>query len=75
LRTGYTTTGRTSYVVTRFQHLRKRHKNPAPAHERAQLAQPVGTFRRDIRQLQLEHDVLKKADEQIKKKSASTRNS
>ena len=45
----------------------KRHKNPASAHERAELEQQVESLRRDIRQLQLEHDILKKANELLKK--------
>jgi transposase InsO family protein/transposase-like protein len=45
----------------------KRHKNPAPPHERAELEQQVESLRRDIRQLQLEHDILKKANELLKK--------
>lgn len=45
----------------------KRHKNPAPAPERAELERQVESLRRDIRQLQLEHDILKKANELLKK--------
>ncbi|MGF6540548.1 IS3 family transposase [Paraburkholderia youngii] len=45
----------------------KRHKNPAPAHKRSELEQQVESLRRDIRQLQLEHDILKKANELLKK--------
>jgi hypothetical protein len=45
----------------------KRKKKPAPDHERAELEQQVESLRRDIRQLQLEHDILKKANELIKK--------
>jgi hypothetical protein len=45
----------------------KRKKKPAPDHERTELEQQVESLRRDIRQLQLEHDILKKANELIKK--------
>lgn len=45
----------------------KRKKKPAPDHERPELEQQVESLRRDIRQLQLEHDILKKANELIKK--------
>jgi transposase InsO family protein len=45
----------------------KRQKKPAPDHERAKLEQQVESLRRNIRQLQLEHDILKKANELIKK--------
>ncbi len=45
----------------------KRQKKPAPDDERAKLEQQVESLRRDIRQLQLEHDILKKANELIKK--------
>ncbi len=45
----------------------KRQKKPAPDHKRAELEQQVESLRRDIRQLQLEHDILKKANELIKK--------
>jgi transposase-like protein len=45
----------------------KRKKKPAPDHERAELEQQVESLRRDIRQLQLEHDILKKANELVKK--------
>lgn len=45
----------------------KRKKKPAPDDERAELEQQVESLRRDIRQLQLEHDILKKANELIKK--------
>jgi transposase InsO family protein/transposase-like protein len=47
----------------------KRHKDlPAePQPERAQLERQVESLRRDIRRLQLEHDLLKKANEIIKK--------
>jgi transposase-like protein len=53
----------------------KRHKTPAPPHERAELEQQVESLRRDIRQLQLERDILKKANELLKKDWASTCNS
>ncbi|GJG94347.1 IS3 family transposase [Cupriavidus pauculus] len=45
----------------------KRQSKPAPDHERAELEQQVESLRRDIRKLQLEHDILKKANELIKK--------
>lgn len=48
----------------------KRHKNPASAPERAELEQQLESLRRDIRQLQLEHDILKKANELLKKGSS-----
>ena len=50
----------------------KRKKKPAPDHEPAELEQPVESLRRDIRKLQLEHDVLKKASELVKKEWAPT---
>jgi transposase-like protein len=45
----------------------KRQKKPAPDRERAKLEQQVESLRRDVRQLQFEHDILKKANELIKK--------
>src|SRR5262249_53415906 len=45
----------------------KRHKKPAPDHERAKLEQQVESLRRDIRKLELERDILKKANELVKK--------
>jgi transposase-like protein len=45
----------------------KRHNSPAPPLERAELERQVESLRRDIRQLQLEHDILKKANELLKK--------
>jgi transposase-like protein len=45
----------------------KRKKKPASDHERAQLEQQVESLQRDIRRLQLEHDILKKAIELIRK--------
>lgn len=45
----------------------KRHNSPIPPPERAELEQQVESLRRDIRQLQLEHDILKKANELLKK--------
>ena len=45
----------------------KQKKKPASGHERAELEEQVESLRRDIRQLQLEHDILKKANELIKK--------
>jgi putative transposase len=40
---------------------------PPPASDRAELEQQVESLRRDIRHLQLEHDLLKKANELLKK--------
>jgi putative transposase len=45
----------------------KRHNNSPPASDQAELERQVESLRRDIRQLQLEHDILKKANELIKK--------
>lgn len=45
----------------------KRQKKPPPERECAELEQQVESLRRDIRQLQLGHDILKKANELIKK--------
>lgn len=45
----------------------KRQNDPAPAPERGELEQQIESLRRDIRQLQLEHDILKKANELLKK--------
>ena len=45
----------------------KRKKKPAPDHERAELERQVKSLRLDIRKLQLEHDILKKANELVKK--------
>ncbi|WP_420954738.1 IS3 family transposase [Burkholderia gladioli] len=45
----------------------KRHKNLAAVPERAELEQQLESLRRDIRQLQLERDILKKANELLKK--------
>lgn len=45
----------------------KRQKKPAPDHARAELEQQVESLRRDIRKLQLERDILKKANELVKK--------
>ncbi len=45
----------------------KCHKNPTPVPEQAELERQVESLRRDIRQLQLEHDILKKANELLKK--------
>jgi hypothetical protein len=46
----------------------KRKKKPAPDHERAELERQVESLRLDIRKLQLEHDILKKANELVKKR-------
>ncbi len=45
----------------------KRHRDSSPAAEQAELAQQRDALQRDILQLQLEHDILKKAVELIKK--------
>jgi hypothetical protein len=45
----------------------KRPNASPPEPERAELEQQLESLRRDIRQLQLEHDLLKKANEIIKK--------
>ena len=45
----------------------KHHDDPPPAPEHAALEQQVESLRRDIRQLQLEYDLLKKANELLKK--------
>lgn len=50
-------------------------KKPAPNLERAELEQQVESLRRDIRKLELERDILKKANALIKKKMGGTRNS
>ncbi len=53
----------------------RRQKKPAPNLERAELEQQVESLRRDIRklELELERDILKKANEPVKKGWASTR--
>ena len=45
----------------------KQDNDSLPVPERAQLERQVEALRRDIRQLQLEHDILKKANELLKK--------
>ena len=45
----------------------KRNNDPPPASDQAELQQQVESLRRDIRQLQMEHDLLKKANELLKK--------
>jgi transposase-like protein len=45
----------------------KRPKKPAPNLELAALEQQVESLRRDIRKLELERDILKKANELVKK--------
>ena len=45
----------------------KRHNDPPHASERGELERQVESLQRDIRQLQLEHDILKKANELLKK--------
>jgi transposase InsO family protein/transposase-like protein len=47
--------------------LMKRDKPPTTATDPTELAQQVESLRRDIRNLQLEHDLLKKANELLKK--------
>ena len=50
----------------------KQHNDSPPDPERAELERQVETLRRNLRQLQLEHDLLKKANELLKKAWAST---
>ena len=50
----------------------KRHNDPPLASERTALEGQVETLQRDIQQLQLEYDILKKANELLKKIWAST---
>ena len=45
----------------------KPHNDSPPDPERTELERQVESLRRDIRQLQLEHDILKKANELLKK--------
>lgn len=45
----------------------KRHNDSPPALERAELERQLESLQRDIRKLQLEHDILKKANELVKK--------
>lgn len=45
----------------------KRDKHPPAGNERTELERQVESLRRDIRNLQLEHDLLKKANEILKK--------
>ena len=45
----------------------KRDKHPPSVTDRTELEQQVESLRRDIRKLQLEHDLLKKANEILKK--------
>ena len=45
----------------------KRPNSPAPPPEQAELERQIESLRRDLRQLQLEHDILKKANELLKK--------
>lgn len=51
---------------------RRKDLTSGPQPERAQLERQVESLHRDIRHLQLEHDLLKKANEIIKKAWAST---
>jgi putative transposase len=46
----------------------KRQQDSPPGSERAELEQQLEALRRDIRRLQLEHDLLKKANELLKKR-------
>lgn len=50
----------------------KLHNDSPPDPQRTDLERQVESLRRDIRQLQLEHDLLKKANELLKKAWAST---
>jgi transposase-like protein len=45
----------------------KRQQDPSPSSERDKLEQQIESLRRDIRRLQLEQDLLKKANEILKK--------
>jgi transposase InsO family protein/transposase-like protein len=45
----------------------KRRQDPATDAERVELERQIETLRRDVRRLQLEHDLLKKANELLKK--------
>ena len=45
----------------------KPNNDSPPDPERAELERQVESLRRDVRQLQLEHDLLKKANELLKK--------
>jgi transposase InsO family protein len=45
----------------------KQHNDSPPDPERTELERQVESLRRDVRQLQLEHDILKKANELLKK--------
>ena len=45
----------------------KRHDDSSPSPEQRKLEREVESLRRDIRKLQLEHDILKKANELLKK--------
>ncbi|MBB3980199.1 transposase-like protein [Rhizobium azooxidifex] len=53
----------------------KRRNTSAPAPEREELERQLEALQRDVRQLQLEHDLLKKANELQKKAWASICNS
>ena len=53
----------------------KRRKAYAPAPEREELERQFEALQRDVRQLQLEHDLLKKANELLQKAWASICNS
>jgi putative transposase len=50
----------------------KRQQDSSPGSERDELERQLETVRRDIRRLQLEQDLLKKANELLKKNLAST---
>lgn len=52
-----------------------RRNDPPQTSEKATLERQIESLRRDIRKLQIEHDILKKAHEIIKEAWASTRNS
>lgn len=49
----------------------KQHNDSPPDPERTELERQVESLRHDVRQLQLEHDLLKKANELLKKAWAS----
>jgi len=53
----------------------KPEQDPSQGSERAELEEQLVVLRREIRRLQLEQDILKKASELIKKTWASTGNS
>ncbi|MGF6918118.1 hypothetical protein OKW28_002291 [Paraburkholderia sp. 40] len=50
----------------------KRHNDSPHTPERGELERQVESLRRDIRQLQLEHDILEKTNQLLKETWAST---